>query len=286
MPGLALTWTAERCRSGASDGDDDGVGDDCELAIARAFAPELIVDPRDCLWDSGARPARLRGGYFFAVGPAVGHDDVDVLRIAYLPAYYRDCGWTGIVCVTRARGCSEHDGDSEIVVVDARYDATARRWLTDGVFLSAHCFGRSGGRCRWYRHADLARFAWADGRHRAAPRVWVARGKHGNYPSARECDSGHWGYDSCDDNAVSYRFPVLSNAQNVGSRRRPLPERVAALPAGCVSGDRLPLPAAGVDGSAAECFWEPATPFRGWQRTRVGTSPTSYARVLAHAAGF
>jgi hypothetical protein len=280
--GLALSWSAESCRSAVRDRDGDGLDDDCELALAAAFAPELVVDPRDCLWDSHF--GRLGGGYLFAVDLA--RDDRRALGIAYLPAYYRDCGWAGPVCMTRGPGCAAHDGDSELVVVEARYDPTARRWVTEGVFLSAHCFGRSDGRCKWYRGADLRRFVWVNDQARGAPRVWVARGKHGNYPSSAECDAGHWYYDSCDGNSTRYRFPVVSATQNIGSRRRPLPEPYAALPAGCIAGSRLPLPGRGFDAGTAECFWDSAAPFRGWQRTRVGTAPTPYARVLEHAAEF
>ncbi|MFN2564549.1 MAG: hypothetical protein ABR499_05995 [Gemmatimonadaceae bacterium] len=281
--GVTLPWTADACRAKARDRDADGVDDDCELALAQAFAPELIVDPSDCLWDNGVRPSRLGGGYLFA---AESTPDDRGIRIAYLPAYYRDCGWQGVACATRGRRCSAHDGDSEVVVVEARYDHAIARWITEAVFLSAHCFGRSNGRCRWYEGDMLPRLAWAGGILRAAPRVWVAKGKHGNYPSRAACDTGHWYYDSCDANSVAYRFPISSNAQNIGSRRRPLPESDGRIPAGCIAADRLLWRASAVDGRAHECFWNPGAPFRGWQSTALGPAPTPYARVLEYAAQF
>jgi hypothetical protein len=193
-----------------------------------------------------------------------------------LPAYYLDCGWDGLPCVTRGRPCSAHPGDSELIVVEVRHDGATRRWVAQGVFLSAHCFGRSAGRCRWYDGDELAGFTWRLGVRRGAPRVWVAKGKHAHYPSARECDTGHWYYDSCDGNDVVYRFPITSSVQNIGSRRRPLPG--TGTTAGCVAG-------AGARTGTIECFWDPSRRFEGWQRARLGAGATSYARVLA-AVGF
>jgi hypothetical protein len=259
----------------SADADADGLSDACEFAIARAFAPELVVDRRDCLWTDAPPAARLGGGYLFAARPVPGG-----VRVAYLPAYLRDCGWGGPVCRLRRAGCGAHDGDSELIVVDvARDTAASAPWRTTGVFLSAHCFGRSGGRCRWFRGRALDAFAWADGRPYGAPRVWVARGKHAHYPTRRACDRGHWSYDSCDRNTVRVRFPLLAAAQNVGSRARP------AAPGGCVPAARLAL-GAGTRPGARECVWDASAPFRGWQGAASGPPPTPYAVVLARAAGF
>jgi hypothetical protein len=281
--GIALGWTPDRCRNASRDRDGDGVDDECELALARAFAPELIVDPRDCSYDPTARPERLGGGYLFAAQTT---PDGRAIRIAYMPGYYRDCGWQGLRCVTRGPECAAHDGDSEIVVVETSYDRADARWMTDAIFLSAHCFGRSDGRCRWYASGALRHFSWAHDIYRGAPRIWVAKGKHANYPSSRECDTGHWYYDSCDGNSVVYRFPVLSNAQNVGSRRRPLSSRDDASTTGCIAAEHLLLRSSGTAFGTRECFWDDATPFRGWQRHPSGRAPASHSRVLRLAAGF
>jgi hypothetical protein len=260
------------------DADADGLGDRCEFALARA--PELVVDRRDCLWDDAPGAARLAGGYLFAA-ERVG----DGVRIAYLPAYLRDCGWTGPVCATRGPGCGAHAGDSELIVVDVvpahGPDASAPRWRTAGVFLSAHCFGRSDGRCRWYRGHALGAFTWADGRPFGAPRVWVARGKHAHYPTRTACDRGHWFYDSCDRNDAVGRFPVRVAAQNVGSRAHPLPNA-----GGCLAARELPLGARGASAGTQECVWDAARPFRGWQAVSTGAAPTAYAYYLARVAGF
>jgi hypothetical protein len=282
LNGIELSWTAERCQAPQRDRDEDRVDDDCEFALAGAFAPELIVDPRDCLWDTSAQPARLAGGYLFAVERV---RDRRAIRIAYLPAYFRDCGWNGLPCATRGAGCAAHAGDSELIVIEVSYDQDIARWTADAIFLSAHCFGRSDGRCRWYRGDELRYFAWADGVRRGAPRIYVAKGKHANYPSSRECDTGHWYYDSCDGNSVAYSFPVVSSAQNVGSRHQPLPQAGASNPAGCITAQRLPLPSTMADAGTRECFWSPM-PFRGWQRDPSGNASTPYARVLGYATQF
>lgn len=276
--GLPTPWPATRCAEITTDADADGLDDACELALASAFAPELIVDARDCLWRENPAPARLDGGYLFAAQPTLGEGAV---RIAYLPAYYRDCGWTGIACTFRGPGCSAHAGDSELIVVDVVPDAAVGVWRTVGVFLSAHCFGRSDGRCRWFRGDELSAFAWAGDIAGGAPRVWVARGKHANYPSRGACDSGHWYQDTCDENRMVVRFPVQSTDQNLGSR---LSSRFGRR--GCVAGASLPLGTDGTQPDARECFWDAAAPFRGWQNDGTGAPPTPYGHSLAAFAGF
>ena len=45
--GLDTGWTIERCAAPGTDADADGLDDACELALAVAFAPELLADARD-----------------------------------------------------------------------------------------------------------------------------------------------------------------------------------------------------------------------------------------------
>lgn len=273
--GLSVSWSAADCATAAVDVDRDILDDRCELALAQAFAPKLVVDRRDCLWREDVSPPRLAGGYLFAAQPTAAG-----VRIAFLPAYYRDCGWSGLSCALRAGSCGAHAGDSEFIALDVAPVAPGR-WETIGVFLSAHCFGRSDGRCRWYRDDDLVDFDWADDVPRGAPQVWVARGKHGHYPSRASCDRGHWFYDSCDRNRTVVRFPVVSERQNVGSRQASLTGQ-----GGCLTSGNLPLGSAGTSPGARECFWDPTNPFWGWQGDRRGAPPASYARYLTSIAAF
>ena len=91
--GLRTSLTAADCSDATQDADADGLDDQCEFDLAMMFAPELVIDPADCLWQAGATPPRLRGGYLFAAQP-LGR----LVRIAFLSAYQRDCGWSGAAC--------------------------------------------------------------------------------------------------------------------------------------------------------------------------------------------
>lgn len=145
------------------------------------------------------------------------------------------------------------------------------------MFLSAHRFGRSGGDCRWYRDDELDAFEWVDGVEAGAPVVWVAEGRNANYPSRSACDRGHHSIDTCDHHSARYRFPVISDLQNIGSRIRPVNGT------GCVSGSDLLHSGTRVETAEVECFWSEDTPFRGW--TGGGRGVTPYARYLREIAG-
>jgi hypothetical protein len=200
------------------------------------------------------------------------------VRIAYLPAYPRDCGWSGIARALHLGRRNDHDGDSELIVVDVEA-AGPGMWQTSGVFLSAHCGGRSDGRCRWFRESELNRFRWTDARPGGAPTVWVARNKHANYPSRSACESGHWGQDQCSRDSVSYRVPV-SERSNVGSRSHPFAAIGGCLPARALDwkGDRRAL-------DAVECIWNDSAAFRGWQTSGTAVRTTPYGYQL-RAFGF
>ncbi len=264
---IATTPETPCSATNRTDSDSDGLADDCELALAQRFAPFLIVRSGGCNWDESVSPPRLGGGYFFAVQP-VGQ----WIRIAYIPAYFQDCGWSGVKCWLPWVDCTPHAGDSELVIVNVQRDEASRDWKVDGIFLSAHCFGRTGSDCRWYRGKDLGAFALEDG----APLVWVAEGRQANYASRDACDNGHHGVDTCDRHDLRYRFPIISVTQNVGSMAQPIGLT------GCVKG--LQLGSAKVQPDAEECFWNSQTPFRGWQAT--GRGVTSYWRYLTEIAEF
>ncbi|MEX2284556.1 MAG: hypothetical protein WEE89_18855 [Gemmatimonadota bacterium] len=265
--GQGLPAQEPPCIAGDSiDSDADGLGDACEYALAQRFAPTLVVRSGGCNWDDSVSPARLGGGYFFAVQTVGSH-----IRIAYLPAYFRDCGWSGVKCWLPWVDCSPHAGDSELVITDVRFDPADRDWKTDAIFLSAHCFGR-GSDCRWYRGDELRAFSF-DG---DVPTIWVAEGRQANYPDQNACDRGHSGIDTCDRHDLRYRFPILSRAHNIGSMAVPLGVK------GCVRGGQVG--SANVQANADECFWSSETRFRGWQAT--GNGVTAYWRYLTEIAGF
>ena len=246
------------------DQDRDGLSDSCELALARAFSPSLVVRSGGCNWS--VENTRLAGGYYFAVQP------VDSLvRIAYLPAYFRDCGWSGIKCWLPGLDCSPHNGDSEFIVIETKRDNATLNWNPSRVFLSAHCFGRSTGSCRWYSSSELGGFEWSG----SSPVIWVAEGRNANYPSRHRCDEGHHSIDTCDHNETRYPFPV-NPARNLGSRAAPMTVD------GCITGAELGTP--GVDARSVECMWRENTLFRGWQSD--GRGVTGYWRYLSEIAQF
>lgn len=254
------------CFTEVGDSDRDGLSDICEAALLERFAPAFVASPHACNWDQ--QTGRIRGAYLVAAEPIEGG-----VRLAYLPAYQMDCGWAGPKCLVRLQGgCEPHAGDSEAIFVDLVVDGGTGEWRATRVFLSAHCFGGSDGRCRWFEHGALR---WVGD----APVVWVAEGKNGNYPSKAACDSGHWGYDTCDRNTMAYRFPVASARQNIGSFAYPFPHRRER--SDCIADPEL-LDLA--NGDQAECIWTAAT-FRGWSDAQ-GPAATGYRRYLREVAGF
>lgn len=193
-------------------------------------------------------------------------------RAIELDAFF-DCGWSGVKCRLPWVDCSPHAGDSEFIAVDV--SPSDGGWIAEAVFLSAHCFGRSNGDCRWYRGDELARFTWADG----APVVWVSEGRHANYPSRAACDRGHRAIDTCDRNARRNRFRVREG-HDIGSEARPGIESGGRR--GCVVGADVGSDAE-VARDAVECLWSDQ-PFRGWQRAGDGATP--YLRYLKEVAAY
>lgn len=258
------------CLDMEPDADRDGLSDTCELALSSAFAPLLMMHSTRCTLPSAGTDDRIAGGYFHAAQPARG-----TVRLVYMPAYYRDCGWEGFKCILV--DCTGHAGDSEIIAVDVRQLQNGA-WVTEGIFLSAHCFSSSDDDCRWYRGDDLELFEWVNDVERGAPVVWVSDARNANYPSYVACERGHWGIDSCDPASVPYRFAVTPE-RNIGSRSVPITD--GDHPPGCVSGRFVePVDRLIVAPEAVECFWTASAAFGGWQGTDEGA--TAYGRYLDH----
>src|SRR5688500_12486484 len=103
---FALLLTADSAASQTAQfidcvGTRDPLTADCAFQFASAFAPVLAVRSAGCNWDDTQQ--RLGGGYFFAA------QRVDsIVRVAYLPAYFRDCGWQGVKCWLPGVDCSPH----------------------------------------------------------------------------------------------------------------------------------------------------------------------------------
>jgi hypothetical protein len=187
------------------------------------------------------------------------------MRIAYLPAYYRDLGAVSSVGWAVDQG---HPGDSEYMVVDLIYDQ--HHWQTNGVFLSAHCGSQVGPfstnpYCKGYGYDALE---FVDGVYRGAPVVYVADGTNANYPSVALCDGGTYYLDSCAASSPT-RFPVSFDF-NIGSSTSN-PGRVTARR----------TPNIGItDPNRVECIWCLYTPFGGWQQDGDATDTTPYGAIL------
>jgi len=263
-PGIWLYgWDQAACFKTFWDPDADGVNNACENALAVAFAPALIM-AHDCDWDYTPGLDRMGGEYYFAVQQSPGQV-YGQLRIAYLPAYYLDCGvrhdfLSGCTAIggLGIGWCEGHSGDSEFILVDVSYDVLSSHWVTDHVFLSAHCGEPvTGYNCQWY---STASFQWRDGHRQGAPKVWVAEGKHSDYRTQDMCNSGALGMDECSYNTAEQVFPIVYGQQNVGSRSVPLRDCGPAF-----SGS--PETSSG----GYECTWTKPFPydrFNGWQWER------------------
>lgn len=281
-------WNRFRCFDAPAqsmwDPDGDAMDNRCEDALAASFAPGLWV-AGDCNYDPDV--GRQGGEYYYAVQPVPPQGRA---RIAYLPAYYWDCGsptagpWPfGDVCPRCF--ADGHDGDSEFFLVDLEFNDTTGRWVTRQLFLSAHCGTPTGQYCMWYPDPTAitivlpgvpARpFDWIDGTVRGAPIIWVAEGKHGNYSSREDCDLGGLaGSDTCNQNDRFYRFPVRLAQQNIWSRAF---VREACVGASLWGSTRVAR-------GTTECFWTRRT-FYGWQGLELAGS-TPYSDILEQYAGW
>jgi hypothetical protein len=87
------------------DRDHDLLSDNCEVELAKAFAPHWGM--------AGDEPCPQAEPYW-----AVKYfDRTQVVRIAYMPAYYMDCGGNG----------TGHAGDSEFVMVQVAWNVSTLR---------------------------------------------------------------------------------------------------------------------------------------------------------------
>lgn len=238
------------------DQDHDGLRDLCEYRLALAFAPMLRVSALES-------SACLRGEPYWA---AKFIDDSpygtgDMVKLAYLPAYYTDCGVDGT-------GAYGHEADSEFIQLTVVYNYSTQHWELVNSFLSAHSCAGSGIECIGgiLQASEFwgPTFEWPAGRARTFPRVYVAIGKHANYRSQASCDGGGTlGLDECPESYDVGRFLVWES-RNLGSARFPFADcvqSVAGLP----------------DRQGQECFWTGSV-FRGWLPGFRGV--TTYAAFL------
>lgn len=229
------------------DADHDWLDDGCEVELARGFAPRWSMGDQDAC--PNGEPA-WAAKYFPGVG---------VVRLAFMPAYYNDCG-EGATVFDFGAG---HPGDSEFAMVEVGFNTTTKHWEFRQMWLSAH-YTAPGNRSAWVPAAE-ANFSR---RSLAHPYIAVSADKHANFKSEATCNKTFLSQimeaDYCYGSMLSpFRFPI-DPSRNAGSRFTDL--------MGCV-----PTIKGFNSGGRTECFYT-YKPFAGWNSGATGE--TSYREIL------
>jgi hypothetical protein len=265
-PGVYLSSfvNPEECRVG-TDEDLDRLSRRCENDLAYAFAPSMRHHSGDYV---------QREGYW-----AAQWENYNTVKILYMFGYYVDEGVQGsnnhTACELSSLSleCDGHSGDSEHVVLYARYNEITQHWLLYSASLSHH-----GGHILAIAGTKgyLTGFAYSR-KFGADPIIWVAQGKHANYPSQAACDAGNGGgylvdlifsYDTCGGNNSFFRA-TTGGTRNIGSNAKRI--------LNCILSQN---PFYQDPPRRAECFWSDPR-FYGWQLDRT-TSAAGYSEALTH----
>jgi hypothetical protein len=182
------------------DHDGDWVDDQCEYRLAVAFRPVMRLHSGD--------PCMTWQPYWAAKS----FSNSSLARIAYMPAYYQDCGTPYLGHATH------HNGDSELVTVQIRYDYASNHWMVESVWTSAHYqsdpYGTGQDASHWNSWYDVQYLDKSRGR----PIIWVSKRKHANYASHSGCigaeANDEW---KCSESYLDRHFPVHQE-RNAGSR--------------------------------------------------------------------
>jgi hypothetical protein len=256
--------TPDVCYFGTyTDADQDGLGDFCEKNLAAAFAPELYYYNGDNVGREPHWVARISSG--------------DKVMVGYLLSYYRDEGSQAYLCTLpppfHDPSCEGHNGDSEAIFEETYYDFTSQHWVLNQASYSQHTsYGV------YTRGTKAYPFALIYPAHAGAyPRAYVAQGKHANYASRNECNSGGaFGTDICE--SVNTTARVAAGASlNLGSRSNH-----------SASQDCMPSsnPSYEYYGSGRlECYWTQVR-FRGWIPINVGGADSDPYSPRLQGMGF
>jgi hypothetical protein len=262
-PGIALGSgvTALTCFNNSlqTDADADGLSDFCEKNIAAAFAPAL----KYTLADNVGREPR-----WVAKPQAIGLS----VRVAYLLSYYVDRGPVTSWCNNnlidffyRREACTGHDGDSELIVLEIRWDGGGH-WVLDKAMYSAH------GKYNTYVKTTLGYPAleYVGNIKGGAPTSYVSYQKHANYKSELDCDRGVVVVtDICTPQATARITAGAVN--NLGSRLHQF-----------VNCTRSANPIYSTS-TRQECYWTDANAFSGWH---VGNPTATPYKTILNDIGF
>jgi hypothetical protein len=261
--------TPSFCANGSIDRDRDALDDSCEYTLAHTFAPQLSFGYGDIV----DREPRWAARWV----------DASSVGIVYLHSYWQDNGVPGgVICSGFQEKCDPHPGDAEWVFLVVEYDADLRHWYLKDAVLSAHdwhvemttTWPDTVPKTVGNHHTGVG-FEWPD-RVGGYPRIWIADGKHANYPTKRYCDD-HGGMflgviqktDQCASPRYTERFSVDFN-QNVGSDATRLID--------CVTTQNPAHPAYAMQ--IQECYWSGSRHFYGWFNFSSSTLGSTYGSIL------
>lgn len=246
------------------DVDRDSLSDNCELILATAFAPKMMMNVQFINLNSALNQgATWPGEYYWGATPVTVGFDTRRIRLAYMPAYYHDWG--------HGLFDSGHNGDSEFIMIDVEYVPEHNSFEMRDAFLSAHCGAflatfETDPDCQWWGTSYWDNASGFVDTPLGAPVVWVANGTNANYFGQHKCNTGSNWFDDCYGLYDGARFPITPGF-NVGSYRgHMLPDWIYAR--------RYPTLG---QSDKVESFW-PGHGFAGWQG---GVGETSYAAILA-----
>jgi hypothetical protein len=208
---------------------------------------------------------------YWAAAPS----DSGRVKVAYLLGYYRDAGSDAYICNLPPplwhSSCEGHNGDSETIILEVYYSVDTSHWILWKAKYSQHTgYGVYSKGLSAY--PTKLHFPTHPGAH---PRAYVAEGKHANYRSAAECNSGGaFGTDTCGQVNTAARV-VVSSAWNVGSSSVPLLDCVVSRDPGYIY----------YGSGRQECFWANQN-FRGWIPTSIGGASSTPYRTRLNDGGF
>lgn len=220
------------------DGDQDGLPDSLELALAQHFFPILNLH---CNTYEGLAAGDRRQLYGLSVP---GYTNSSNGRIPFVARPYKpgngNCAETN-QCIEIRYGIAwnwdlgddafgqSHRGDSETyAILVARKDTdgadwgvswqvaqnNVNQWRLIKEFMSAH-WGATGDSSSYRSHGNFGASSYQ--------RVWCAEGKHAMYPSQNACNNGGPAdVDDCGDNRCDIVTEVFLKTQNIGEPSLPL----------------------------------------------------------------
>lgn len=274
---LSSAVSPETCfYASGTDADGDRLVDRCERDLAQRFAPQLYYYRyddvrREPYWVAGMNsPQYTNVRANTPIYPGGGQ-----VRIVYLLSYYEDLGGQTFSCTIPGAHliCLPHHGDSEWILLDLWYNERTQHWLLKGILMSQHTYAEGYSTLPGKTYTTRIAYPEKAGTY---PRVWVAQGKHANYPNKASCDEGGtFDSDTCEKNNTGARVEY-SGAYNLGSR----PARLRD----CVQSRNPSWQFYGT--GKQECYWRAGDTFRAWYPDNIGGGESGVHADILASLGF